>query len=137
VTVHRWADHTGELELELEAATERGIFESALDALGELLAERAGDAETYGPPVVHEVSASAPDRATLLAEWLSELTYLAEADGFVPTGIRRLVLGGDVLEATVVGLRAAPAHLVKAVTYHRLGMWEADGAWRARVILDV
>ena len=136
--MHRWVDHTAELELELEAASERGVFEGALAALGGLLAERAGgDEETDASPVRHKVSASAPDRATLLAEWLSELAYLAESEGFIPTRAERLELTGNALEATVVGRRASPPHLVKAVTYHRLAIWEEDETWRARVIFDV
>jgi SHS2 domain-containing protein len=136
--VHRWVDHTSELELELEAASERGVFEEALAALGGLLAERAGREEgTEAEPTRHKVSASAPDRATLLAEWLSELVYLAEVEGFVPTRAERLELTGNALEATVVGRCASPPHLVKAVTYHRLAIWEEDETWRARVILDV
>jgi SHS2 domain-containing protein len=135
---HRWVDHTAELELELEAASERGVFEEALAALGGLLAERAGGEEQRDTePARHRVSASAPDRATLLAEWLSELVYLAEVEGFVPTRAERLELTGNALEATVVGRRASPPHLVKAVTYHRLDIWEEDETWRARVIFDV
>jgi len=136
--VHRWVDHTAELELELEAASERGVFEEALAALGGLLAERAGrEEEPDTEPARHRVSASAPDRATLLAEWLSELAYLAESEGFVPTRAERLELTDDALEATVVGRRASPPHLVKAVTYHRLAIWEENETWRARVIFDV
>jgi SHS2 domain-containing protein len=136
--VHRWVDHTAELELEIEAASERGVFEEALAALGGLLAERARDEEASEPePARHEVSISAPDRATLLAEWLSELAYLAESKGLVPTRAERLELAGNALEATVVGRRASPPHLVKAVTYHRLGLWEEEETWRARVVFDV
>jgi len=136
--VHRWVDHTAELELELEAVSERGVFEEALAALGGLLAERTGgEEETDTEPARHRVSASAADRATLLAEWLSELAYLAESQGFIPTRAERLELTGNALEATVVGRRASPPHLVKAVTYHRLAIWEEDETWRARVIFDV
>jgi SHS2 domain-containing protein len=136
--VHRWIDHTAEVELELEAESQQGVFEEALAALGGLLAERAGGEEgTDVEPARHEVSVSAPDRATLLAEWLSELAYLAESEGFVPARAERLELAANTLEAAVVGRRAFPAHLVKAVTYHRLGIWKEDQTWRARVIFDV
>ena len=135
--MHRWVDHTAELELEIEAESEQGVFEEALAALGGLLAERADEEEDQGEPARHEVVASAPDRATLVAEWLSELAYLAETDGFVPHAVERLELSDNALEATVVGRHGSPPHLVKAVTYHRLGMWEEDETWRARVIFDV
>jgi SHS2 domain-containing protein len=136
--VHRWVDHAAELELELEATSERGVFEEALAALGELLAERTAWEGQAGPePASHRVSASAPDHATLLAEWLGELAYLAESEGFVPCRVERMELTATAVDADVVGNRASPPHLVKAVTYHRLGMWEEDETWRARVIFDV
>jgi SHS2 domain-containing protein len=133
--VYQWVDHTAELELRVEAASEEGVFREALAALGELLREHsAGDARA---PARHEISASAPDGATLLAEWLSELAFLAETRGFVPEGVEELRITSEELEATVTGVRAAPPHLVKAVTYHRLELRERDGAWQARVVLDV
>ena len=133
--VYRWVDHTAELELQLEAATEEGIFAEALAALGELLGERSSGAP--GDPARHEVSASAPDRPTLLAEWLSELVFLAETEQLIAERVDALDLSGDQLDATVSGTRASPPHLVKAVTYHRLEMHEHDETWRARVVLDV
>ncbi len=137
MAVYRWIDHTGELEIEIEAASERALFEEALVAFGDLLSERAGEHDPDGELARYEISTSAPDHATLLAEWLSELAYLAEAEGFVPTAAERLELADTALDATVIGRKASPPHLVKAVTYHRLGIWEQDNTWRARVILDV
>jgi SHS2 domain-containing protein len=135
--MHRWVEHTSELELEIEAASERGVFDEALAALGGLLAERAGGEQRDSGLTRREVSVSAPDRATLLAEWLSELAYLAESEGLVPVRAERLELTDTALEATVVGHRTSPSALIKAVTYHRLGIWEENETWRARVILDV
>jgi SHS2 domain-containing protein len=133
--VYRWVDHTAELELHVEAPTEEAVFTEAMDALRELLVDHMDD--PTGSPATHELGASAPDRPTLLAEWLSELVYLAEADGFVPERVDSLRLSADSVEGTVSGVRASPPNLVKAVTYHRLDMTEADGSWRATVVLDV
>jgi SHS2 domain-containing protein len=134
--MYRWVDHTSEIELQIEADSERAVFEQALEALRELLSERAA-AGAEGAPASFEVEASAPDRPTLLAEWLSELAYLVETEGFLPERADRLELGDDSLEATVIGRRSSPSHLVKAVTYHRLTMEEQGGTWRATVVLDV
>jgi SHS2 domain-containing protein len=132
--VYRWVEHTGELELELSAPTEEGVFADALAALGELLAE---DAEATPPTDRQQVSVTAPERALLLAEWLGELVFRAETEGFVPLATPELRLAGDRLEATVEGRPGTPAHLVKAVTYHQL-RFERDGEqWRAHVVLDV
>ncbi len=132
--MYRWVDHTSELELRIEADSERAVFEQALDALAELVGERTGSG---GDAASFEISASAPDRPTLLAEWLAELAYLAETEGLVPERAERLDIGDDSLEATVSGRLAEPSHLVKAVTYHRLGMEERAGTWHATVVLDV
>jgi protein archease len=134
--MHQWVDHTAELELRIEAASERAVFDEALEALRELLSERA-DPSASGGPASFEIAASAPDRATLLAEWLSELVYLVETEGFLSERAERLELIGDALDARVSGRRSNPSHLVKAVTYHRLTMEEQGGTWRATVVLDV
>jgi SHS2 domain-containing protein len=133
--VYRWVDHTAELELQLEAPTQAEVFRAALAAFGELLGERT-ERDT-AEPARHQIHASAPDQATLLAEWLGELAFLAETEGFVPERVDELELSGDELAATVSGRRADPPHLVKAVTYHRLELRESDDGWRARVVLDV
>jgi protein archease len=134
--MHQWVDHTAELELRIEAASERAVFDEALEALRELLSERADPSASRGP-ASFEIAASAPDRATLLAEWLSELVYLVETEGFLSERAERLELIGDALDARVSGRRSNPSHLVKAVTYHRLTMEEQGGTWRATVVLDV
>jgi len=134
--MYEWVDHTAELELHVEAPTEEAVFTEAMDALSELLVEHMDEASRVHR-ARHDVHASAPDRPTLLAEWLSELVYLAEADGFVPERIDSLRLSPDAVEAAVSGVRASPPNLVKAVTYHRLSMAATDGSWRATVVLDV
>jgi protein archease len=135
--VHRFVEHTGELELELEADSEEGVFEEALLALGELLAEHEPEDGREPTRADAAVDVHAPDQATLLAEWLGELAFLAEAKGFVPERASRLELGEQDLHAVVEGHRGAPPHLVKAVTYHRLEFERAGEVWRARVVLDV
>jgi protein archease len=133
--VYRWAEHTGELALELEAPTEEAVYEDAVRAIAELLA--GDDAAEPGAPVTRELALQAPDRPRLLAELLGELAFLAEIEGFVPSAIERLAAGDRALEATVRGRIGDPPHLVKAVTYHRLAFDRAAGGWRASVILDV
>jgi SHS2 domain-containing protein len=130
--VHEWVDHTSELELRIEAQSPEDAFAEAMMALAELF-----DGSADWAADEHEISVSAPDRATLLAEWLNELVFLAETSGFVPTRIERASLGETVMDATVAGVRGEPRPLVKAVTYHRLELTEIDDAWRARVIFDV
>jgi SHS2 domain-containing protein len=126
-------EHTGELEVEIEAATVRGLFEEGFEAMRELLGgEGAGSPERR-----RQVAIEAPDRAALLAEWLAELAFLAETEGLVPGRLVSLELGEDGLSAVVEGSEGSPPHLVKAATYHRLSLERAAKGWRATVVLDV
>lgn len=79
----------------------------------------------------------AGDRPVLLAEWLSELGFLAEVEGFVPERVAELEVGREGLEATVEGRYGEPRHVVKAVTYHRLGFGPSGDGWHATAVLDV
>jgi SHS2 domain-containing protein len=128
---HRWVGHTSEVELWIEATTEADVFREGALALAELL----GD-EPHGEPRRREVELEARDRASLLADWLGELVYVAETDELLPERVE-VELDDSRLRGTLVGRSARPRHLVKAITYHGLELAEADGGWRARVVLDV
>jgi SHS2 domain-containing protein len=130
--VYRWVEHTSEVEVLIEDDSPRAVFIEALVALGDLLTEERG-----GDPVTHEVSISAPDLPALLVEWLSELVYLAESDGFIPERVVEIEFTQTSLEATVGGQRARPQTVIKGVTYHDLELSQTEGRWRARVVLDV
>lgn len=130
--MYRWVDHTAEVELEIEAATEREVFADALAALAELL-----ETGHEGEPAERAVRVRAGDRATLLAEWLEELVYLAESEGFVGRRLERLDLRERELVAAVAGGLGEPSPLVKAVTYHRLLFEPSEQGYFARVVLDV
>ena len=129
---YRWVEHTSEAELEVEGESPADVLAEATIAFGDLLADAPRLEE-----VEVEVRASADDLPSLLAEWLGELAYLAETDGFISERAVRMDLAGASAEALVAGHRSEPQSLVKGVTYHRLEMAPTDGIWRARAVLDV
>lgn len=155
--MYRWVEHTAELELELETATERELLADALSALRELLEseetrtrDRSEDrSHPLEPHAIHgaegashplerrAVQVTARDRPALLAAWLEELLFLSESAGFIPVEIDQLVLGADGLRAMVAGRVGEPRPLVKAVTYHRLQFEPIVGGYRGRVVFDV
>ncbi|HYY22594.1 MAG TPA: archease [Thermoleophilaceae bacterium] len=130
--MYRFADHTGEIEIELEAASEPELFAEGLAAMRELLEDAP-----EGERLRRAVAVEARDRATLLADWLGELAFLAETEGLVPERVAELELEDRALRAVVEGRRGSPAHLVKAATYHRLALERTGDRLRARVVLDV
>jgi len=142
---HRWLEHTSELELLIDAASEPGVFEEAAEALGELAhesdevasereVERGGDERA----AACRVSVTGTDRAALLAAFLEELVYLLETRDLVPEGVADLRLGEDRVTATVRGHTGlTPRHVVKAVTYNELTFARRGGRFTATVVLDV
>ena len=133
-STHRWIEHTAELQLELRAPSEAGVFAQAVHALRELMTEAGAGA---GERAERAVEAEATDRPALLAEWLAELVLLAETEGFVPEEVRDLRVTEDTVTGTVSGRLGDPQHLVKAVTYHDLELRREKQGWRGNVVLDV
>ena len=131
----RWVEHTAELGLELEAASREAVFAEGFAAMAELLGEGA---EAGGEAVAEAVAVEASDGATLLADWLAELAYLAETRGLVPERLAELAVADAALTAVVHGRTAHPDHLVKAVTYHGLSLERGSGgSWGGTVVFDV
>ena len=88
------------------------------------------------------VEVEATDAEALAVDWLNELLYLYEAEGFVPVDVSvETTEDGSKLTAQCRGERVNTAARelvteVKAATYHGVSV-RHDGEWRVQVILDV
>lgn len=111
---------------------EADLYVEALAAFRELVDGEA----VHDAAFRHEVVLPNAERRLLLVDWLNELVFLAEVEGFVPERVERLELR-DGLQATLVGVRGRPRHVVKAATLHGLELSRREEVWRARVVLDV
>jgi SHS2 domain-containing protein len=131
---YSWVDHTAELELHLDGASEAAIFEQALVALAELI---GADEPASGEEVALELELNAGDRPALLAAWLDELVFRAETESVIPLAVASLRLDDAGLTARVIARRGTPRHLVKGVTYHGLALERSGDGYRAAVVLDV
>lgn len=131
--MHRWVEHTSEVELHVEATSPEAVLAEALEAVSELLGER----DPSSPSALERIELTAEDRPALLAAWLDELAFLAETRGLICERVRQLEAGPDRLRASVELRPGTPAHLVKAVTYHGLSFEPVDGRWVATATLDV
>jgi SHS2 domain-containing protein len=128
----RWVEHTGEVELEIEAPTEEAVLREALQALAELLGDGPREDRTSC-----EIAVVGEERAPLLAERLDELVYRAETQNLVLEEVERLELAEHSLYAVVRCRQGSSRHLVKDVAYHRLAFEPGAGGFRARVVVDV
>jgi SHS2 domain-containing protein len=129
--VHEWREHTAELELFVRAATAEDVFGEAAEAFGRLV-----ELTAEGDPAQRRVTLEGRDFASLLVGFLDELIYLADTGSFIPDEARIELLEGG-LSAALEGRVTEIQPIVKAATYHQLEFRERDGAWEARVVLDV
>jgi SHS2 domain-containing protein len=137
----------GTFEL-LEHTADVGIVATG-DSLGEALAWLAtgmfsviADLDTVTSRETREVEVASGDREALVADWLNELLYRYEAEGFLPREFKvRVDDAGTALRAECWGEPVDPERhqllaAVKAATYHGLEL-SYDSQWRIQVILDV
>ena len=132
--------HTAEIGLRIWAPTLAELYACAATAMLEMV-----DAQPDRTTTAQErtVAVAAPDRESLLVDWLNELLFLQETTGVywpeVAVASVAQQENGVALRATVRGWRASqpPRLHVKAVTYHQLRVISADGGWRAEVFFDI
>jgi SHS2 domain-containing protein len=141
VARHAFAEHTGELEIELEAETLAELFAEAARALAEVI---GGPPDPAAPPAPgaaagrEAIRIEAPDRDALLVAWIDELIFLSERDKVIVTEVRIDTLSDRALDAEVATRAIEDVHLaVKAATFHGLAITERAGDLIARVVLDV
>ena len=119
------------------------LFVAAAMAVIETLADPATVAAVWH----REIRLQAPDLASLLFDWLSEIVYLKDAEAGVFRNATAVVsedrphggwqvrgtLSGEAIDPSRHALRAD----VKAVTKHLYQVRQDDGRWTARVVLDI
>jgi SHS2 domain-containing protein len=139
--VFQFFDHTGDIGVDIDAADPGSLFADAARAFSETVTDRSAlDAD-----VTIEVSLSAEAIDLLLVDWLSELVYRFDTDGWLARDVEVQVSEipeGWTLRARLRGGRLDPERqevrvLVKAITYHALEVHQTGASWQARVIFDI
>lgn len=132
-------EHTADTGIDCRADSLAGLFLVAAEGLRFVL---LGDIPA-GESAVRKLSLSEDSPVALIREWLAELLYLFESEGFVFGACEFSYLDDNRLAAGIYGEKYDPAvHAaqaeVKAVTWHGLKVERGkDGIYRARVIFDL
>jgi protein archease len=134
----RILEHTADVGFEAFGSTRNEAFANAARALIDLIVDL--DAIDPRQQVVIEVQGFDPE--SLLVNWLSELLYLHDAEGWLFRDFSVQNLGDDSLHAIARGekfdrSRHQAKLLVKAITYHQLALERAPEGWRAQVYVDI
>jgi SHS2 domain-containing protein len=133
VTASHRFEESDELRLVVRADTLEAVFVEAGRALAELA---NGERPASGEPI--EITVEARDPAGLLVEWLNELIYRAESEGWLGREFAVLQVSPGTLR---IRARGAPwperSFPVKAATLDRTRVTETAQGVVAEVTLDV
>ena len=142
----RLADHTADLAIEATGPTREAVLEDAALALTAVLPGRKGAHAVARPDRECSFRVDAPDEASLVVAFLSELLWLHESEDLLwlgggvsveplPDGGLRLGAHGNA--AVHDPVRHGRGVEVKAVTYHGLRFGREGKEWRLWVLLDI
>jgi SHS2 domain-containing protein len=127
-------EHTADLALKVHGHSLEEIFANAAYGLFSLMA----DLENLPPSFNRKVHLEAPDRESLLVDWLNELLYLHEVEEEIYTRFEIENLSSTALSATVWGTKMKASKLtVKAATFHDLEIRQTEDGYLVTVVFDV
>lgn len=137
-TPFRLLEHTADIGFEARGASLAELFANAGHALLEISIDTSR--VTHREQLAFDLQSD--DLPSLLVDFLSELLYLVDSGRHIPGLIEVDEISPTRLVARLSGeprdLARHPWKLiVKAITYHGLEIGEADGAWHARVFVDI
>jgi len=134
----RILEHTADIGFEAFGATPAEVFANAARALVHLVV----DLDSIEPREEVRLQVEGTDPPSLLVNWLSEILYRLDAEGWLFREFEFPSLQERSLAAVLRGERLDRARhvvklLVKAITYHQLALERTAEGWRAQVYVDI
>jgi protein archease len=133
---YRELDHTGDLAIEVTAATREELFAHSLVAMARLMVEEDGIAAAER----REIRVDAGNDADMIRDLLAAALNLFLIDGFIWRTAEVKLQNGAVFAALTGEQYDSRRHQlleeIKAVTYHRLAAEKSGDTWRATIVFD-
>jgi len=134
----RILEHTADVGFEAFGSTLVEVFENAARAVAYLIADPA----TVRPVEKVPIKVQGTEQPDLLVNWLSEILFQHDAERWLFCDFRIERLDDHVASGVAWGEKIDPARhrtnlMVKAITYHQLGLQQTAGGWRAQVYVDI
>jgi SHS2 domain-containing protein len=131
-------DHTADLGLAINGASEEKLFANAAFAIFDIIT----DLDRVEARDARRIAVEGDNREDLLINFLREVLYLYNGERWLLKEIRILRIGKKGLEAEALGepfdeQKHEICKEIKAVTYHQAEVRQAPAGWTARVIFDV
>ncbi|MFO7661790.1 MAG: archease [Chloroflexota bacterium] len=128
-------EHTADWALRVRGRDQAELFRHAARGMAVLL---VGERPTFISTETRSISLESYDMEGLLVEWLGELAYWAEQDGFIYQEIEPAEWTPTSIAGTIHGgLSAELQKHIKAVTYHNLAIRHIEGGLEVTIVFDV
>jgi SHS2 domain-containing protein len=131
-------EHPADVGVEARGPTFAAVCDQAARGLLSLFVDPA----SVNPAEERSIDIRAGDREQLVMRFLSDILYLYDGTGFVPSDVTVHQADAGHISATLRGERCdRDRHRlrtdVKAVTYHQMEIVEDRGGWKLRVFFDI
>lgn len=131
-------DISGDAGVRATGGSLEELFENAALGMYSLVTDPEGVREET--TITVEAESDGPEG--LLVNFLNELIFRLDTEGFVGKRVRVLRMGEETARAEIAGEEFDPERheaglLLKAATYHGLKVEERGGRWSADVIFDI
>jgi SHS2 domain-containing protein len=131
-------DHTADLGLAINGASEEKLFANAAFAVFDIIT----DLDRVEAREARRISIEGDNREDLLINLLREVLYLYNGERWLLKELRSVQISEKGLEAEALGepfdeQKHQICKEIKAVTYHRAEVRQTSAGWTARVIFDV
>lgn len=134
---YKFLQHTADAKFQAFGATIEEAFSNAALAMFSIMMEP----EKVSPKLEREVNVDGKDQKALLYNWLEELLFLLDSEGFLLTNVKRIRINGHLLEAVVAGDLAVNGYKthgdVKAVTYNEMEIRKEGNKTVVQVVVDI
>lgn len=133
-------DHTADVGIRVEAATQGELFVSAAEAMFDLMFSQK---RSFIPTIDVPIEINAPAADQLMVRWLQELLFVFESRRLVFSKFWIDEISDTMLRGAAKGIKFdSTRHThkldIKAVTYHHIEVrMSGDGSWHASVIFDI
>ncbi|MBN1480162.1 archease [candidate division KSB1 bacterium] len=130
-------DHTADIGIRLTRPTPEELFRDAAFAMFDLIAPN----NKFRPVINYTITVQGVNLEELMVNWLSEINFYFQVNGYVPVNIALVVnstcltakIQGDIIDRSVHNVEIE----IKAITFHKIDVRQADDKWKAQVVFDI
>ncbi len=131
-------DHTADIGFKIHADDLNLAFSKSALALTDIMV----DISRIDSKKETKIEVSSEDLESLMFDFLSELLYLFDTEGFIASEIKELKIKDYNLKSTLLGDKFDPKKHegkteIKAITYHQMKIEKKKEKWEIQVIVDI